>query len=258
MNDTLFLLLTLLFCLTLNAQKMLTPTGAYCDPATGLCTPSNIDAEPQSYDFQDELEIIYVGDPMCSWCWGISPELNRLERAARVNGIPYRIVVGGLRPGGGDAWTDEFKSFLRHHWEEVNQRSGQPFGQALFQLDDFNYDTEPACRAVVAIRQMAPDKTLRFFELTQHHFYVKNKDPKTVEFYAPICNALQIDFATFKARFNSEELRQATQAEFQLSRQWGVTGYPTVILRKGKQLYAIARGYADFERMWSAVQQLVE
>lgn len=250
-------MLLLLLGNTLNAQKMIKPDAAYCDPATGLCTPSPLGDAPVSTTYRDDVEIIYVGDPMCSWCWGISPALNRLEDAATANGIPYRIVLGGLRPGGGDPWNDEMKNFIRHHWEEVTKRSGQPFGTALFDREVFEYDTEPSCRAVVTARTMDPATESRFFELTQHRFYVLNEDPKAAAFYAPICAELGLDFAEFSRLFNSEEMIALTRKDFQLNRSWGVTGYPTVVFRKGNQLVAIARGYAEFERMWGAVEQLM-
>lgn len=236
---------------------MIIDSNAFCDPETGLCKPANIATELSEVDYRDDVEIIYVGDPMCSWCWGISPALNRLKVAAQGKQIPYRIVVGGLRPGGGDPWNEQFKNFLSHHWEEVGKRSGQPFAKDLFELDYFNYDTEPACRAVVAARKLAADKEARFFELTQHYFYVQNKDPKVVGFYAPICEELGIDFAEFSKLFEQEEVKQLTQQDFALSRQWGVTGYPTVILRKGNQLIVIAKGFAIFDEMWNQVQTLM-
>lgn len=247
----------LLFIVTnLTAQKMNIPPGAFCDPETGLCTPAPIAGQEVETSFRDDVEIIYVGDPMCSWCWGISPALNRLEKAAEANGIPYRIVLGGLRPGGGEEWTHKFKDFLKHHWEEVAERSGQPFGDALFELANFNYDTEPACRAVVAARKLDAAKEGRFFELIQHHFYVKNRDPKEVGFYEPICEELLLDFTAFTALFNSSEIVEETRQDFQLNRQWGVSGYPTVIFRKDEQFYAIARGYAEFDQMWDMVTEL--
>ena len=27
--------------------------------------------------------------------------------------------MGGLRPGGGDPWNNQMKTFLRNHWEHV-------------------------------------------------------------------------------------------------------------------------------------------
>jgi putative protein-disulfide isomerase len=192
---------------------------------------------------------------MCSWCWGISPALHQLEYQAAQEGIPFRIVVGGLRPGGGDPWNEQFKQFLQHHWEEVYTRSGQPFGTELFEREAFNYDTEPSCRAVVTVRHIAPALEHRFFELVQHYFYVQNEDPAEVAFYQPICAKLGIDFAEFSTLFQSMEMRQATVADFQLSRQWGVSGFPTVLIRKGQQLIPIARGFATYEQMWERVNK---
>jgi putative protein-disulfide isomerase len=251
------LIMAMFFSLAATAQKMNTPPGAFCDPETGLCTPAPVaDTPAPAAKLSDDQEIIYVGDPMCSWCWGISPELNRLERAAEANGINYRIVLGGLRPDNSEEWTEKFKGFLKHHWEEVNQRSGQPFGYDLFEREHFQYNTEPSCRAVVAARKMNPEVEGRFFELTQHHFYVQNNDPAETSFYAPICKELGLNFERFVELFTSEAIKAETLADFQTNRQWGVTGYPTVIYRNGDKLYAIARGYADFERMWGAVNEL--
>lgn len=248
----------LLSFISMNAQNLTVPAGAHCDPETGLCTPAPIDGPISVPETRSDLEIIYVGDPMCSWCWGISPALNRLERAATSNGIPYRIVLGGLRPGGGEAWNDQFKNFLQHHWEEVTERSGQPFGYSLFEKEEFNYDTEPSCRAVVTARKMNPELESRFFELTQHRFYVLNEDPNQVEFYQPICKELGLDYNEFSALFKSQEMITATMDDFRLNRSWGVSGYPTVVLRKGGEMVAIARGFSTFEAMWGAVEQLAE
>lgn len=231
---------------------------AFCDPETGLCTPAPIANETADIEWREDMEIIYVGDPMCSWCWGISPQLNQLKRKAETLGVPYRIVVGGLRPGGGDPWNGQFKDFLQHHWEEVNERSGQPFGYSLFEREEFDYDTEPACRAVVAARMIAPEQEDRFFELVQHHFYVQNEDPKEVAFYQPICQELNIDYHTFKESFQSIKTQQLTQLDFQQNRQWGVRGFPTVIFRDGTTLYAVATGFATFEQMWEQIEELME
>ena len=38
-----------------------------------------------------DLEFVYVGDPMCSWCWGFAPVLDRMQK---VYDVPLRVVVG--------------------------------------------------------------------------------------------------------------------------------------------------------------------
>lgn len=227
----------------------------YCDPETGECTPGALPELEKKVELIPGKEIIYVGDPMCSWCWGISNHLKQLKDSNPE--YQFKIVVGGLRPGGGEAWNDEMKAFLRHHWEEVTKRSGQPFGYALFDREEFNYDTEPPCRAVVASRAWVPDQELAFYEAVSRKFYVDNEDPSEPEFYRSICKQFDINFDQFLASFQSEETKYAAHQEFQLNRQWGVRGYPTVLFKTGDQLYQINNGYAEYAHMQEVIDKIV-
>lgn len=208
--------------------------------------------------------IIYVADPMCSWCWGFAKEIKKVQAFARHKNIDFNITVGGLRVGGGQAWDDEFKNMLRHHWQQVNLRSGQEFGYKLFDLPEFNYDTEPACRAVVVAKNLCtendlePSVTLDFFVAIQQKFYVQSQDPKKVEFYQGICEQTGLDFAAFSQMFESDELKAQTNGEFDITRKWGVSGYPTLVYSDGKQLYMISSGYQKYESIVETLNQLAD
>ncbi|MEM8523411.1 MAG: DsbA family protein [Bacteroidota bacterium] len=231
-----------------------------CDPVTGVCTPAALTSftEEATEVNPNPLEIVYVGDPMCSWCWGIAKELKALQAYYVSKGNEFKIVVGGLRPGGGEQWNEQFKNFLKHHWEEVNKRSGQEFGYQLFEREEFNYDTEPACRAVVAARSFVGDQELAFFEAVQRRFYVYNEDPKDVNFYQPICKEFSIDFDAFAKIFQDQATIKATHEEFVLNRSWGVRGYPSIVVKTEDQMYLVANGYATFEQMKSRVEAIRE
>ncbi len=228
----------------------------YCDPETGICTPSSLRELKAigANEIADRQEIIYVGDPMCSWCWGISPALIKLRDHFIPEKIAFRVVAGGLRPGGGEAWNEEMKNFLRHHWEQVNAASGQPFGYDLMEREEFNYDTEPACRAVVAARPLVKEKEMEFFEAVQRKFYVDSQDPGESPFYESICEEFNVSFEEFISRFDGDEARKETMEEFQLNRRWGVSGYPTIILLNNDKLHMIAHGYASFDQMRERVE----
>ncbi|WP_179315260.1 DsbA family protein [Winogradskyella undariae] len=227
-----------------------------CDPITGLCEIPDFEATEKDIVWNDDEELFYIGDPMCSWCWGISPQINALERYATQEQIKFNLLMGGLRPGGGQDWSKSFKRFLEHHWHQVNKTSGQPFDFSIFKKDEFNYDTEPACRAVITVRTIAPDKTLTFYELVQYYFYVESKDPKQLDFYKVICEKLDIDYQTFSDTFNSESMKVATQNDFIKSRELGVRGFPSIIYRHKDQLYTIASGYTEFEDLKAVIQKL--
>ena len=204
----------------------------------------------------EKSKLIYVGDPMCSWCYGVSEELSQTINHFEGQ-VDLEIVMGGLRAGGGEEWNQSFKDFLRNHWEDVGMKSGQPFAFKLLDQDHFDYDTEPACRAVVVVEEIAKTKMMDFFKEVQKGFYVWNRDPKEVEFYQSICEDLDINFEDFSKRFASEEMKKATSNHFIKSSSLGVRSFPTVLLEyKGKQ-NVIAVGYSTFGQMKARIDTVL-
>ncbi|MFY0687954.1 MAG: DsbA family protein [Cyclobacteriaceae bacterium] len=226
-----------------------------CDPETGVCTPGKLTSDKAVVKTPEDAKIIYVGDPMCSWCWGIAPQLKKLKEHYGVDN--FEVVVGGLRPGGGDPWNDQMKDFLSHHWQQVHEKSGQPFSYDLMDRKSFNYDTEPSCRAVVVARNWLGHDIMPFFEAVQYKFYAQSEDPNELSFYQSICDQLAIPFEAFSEKFESQDAVNKTHEEFMLNRNWGVTGYPTVLVEKEKKLYVVARGYSEFETMKSLIDQII-
>lgn len=200
-------------------------------------------------------ELIYVGDPMCSWCWGIAPELELLTTAHPE--LPLRIVVGGLRPGPNAQTVDaRLAEYLGHHWEEVERRSGQPFDRSLLDQHGWVYDTEPACRAVVVMRDLAPHETFRFFKHLQQAFYADGLAVWDPAIYTGLIEGFDVDGSEFLEAFESEDAVKATWQDFSLARSWGISGFPTIVLRQGATGQIIARGYSTADAMEDAVAAL--
>jgi len=182
---------------------------------------------------------------MCSWCWAIAPVLKELLAFCHRHGLNFSVHAGGLRPGGGDAWSPAFKAFLREEWETIHRVSGQPFGFSILETADFNYDTEPACRAVVTMKflQASSQTVLAFFSGIQQQFYVDGADPKAAEFYRALCSEAGVNYETFLKVFLSDEAKDATLQEFQRCRRWGVRGFPNIILDVNGLVTQLASGY---------------
>lgn len=232
-----------------------------CDPETGLCVLPGEEPTQAEPSVKPASEVLYVGDPMCSWCWGISPSLHQLEIEANRQGIPFRTLVGGLRAGGGDPWTDQFKAFLRHHWEEIAARTGQPFSTQFLNRESFNYDTEPACRAFIIMRGMLdeiPGPATRAYEVfasIQKKFYADGEDPTVAAFYESICIAFGLDYETFLNRFNHADAKRAASDEFREVRALGVSGFPTVLFRDGSGVKVLASGFTTGSRLIEALSR---
>lgn len=205
---------------------------------------------------QTETELIYVGDPMCSWCWGIAPELDALVGAHP--DVPLRIVVGGLRPGPNAQTVDAaMADMLLHHWQDVEARTGQPFDRGVFDDLGWLYDTEPACRAVVVMRELAPHETFRFFKRIQRAFYAEGQPVWDPTVFETLLDDLDVDRTAFMDRFNSQEAISETWQDFSLARSWGINGFPTVVLRTGNTGTIIARGYSTAADMTTAMSEVL-
>jgi len=203
-----------------------------------------------------ELELIYVGDPMCSWCWGFSPTLAGLEK--RIN-IPIRTVVGGLSPGeAAHAVDDALVEMLEHHWGHVEEASGQPFDRAILARRGWRYDTELPCSAVVAVREQNPALTLRFFERLHRAFYAEGIDITEAAPYRELAADFVPDVDAFLQELGSERLRKLTWQDFAVSRQLGVSGFPTLLLRRGHDIFMITRGWAPLDAIESALRSWLQ
>lgn len=221
-----------------------------CDPATGSChIPDSRPALPQKTEhFSGEVTVRYVGDPMCSWCWGISPALEELAQFCDRKKLGFTLTMGGLRAGGGDAWVPAFQEFLRREWTHIGKVTGQPFGFSLLAAQHFDYDTEPACRAVVVAEQMLAQQgpvahaTFEFFAAVQRKFYVEGADPKDVNFYRSICEGASISFEDFRSHFTTVAAQEAVYQQFAQCQGWGVRAFPTLLLEADGDLKQLSSG----------------
>lgn len=200
--------------------------------------------------------LIYIGDPMCSWCYGFSEELEEIV-AHFDEDVAFEIVQGGLRPYNTETMAD-LGDFLKHHWEDVNKASGQPFSYDILSDTKITYDTEPPCRANVVVRKMMPEKALAFFKATQVAFYVDNKNMHLSESYSKILKSLEIDEIEFNRLFHSPEMKEAVKRDFERAAKLGVRSFPTLILQKDGQHHLIVNGYAKSEVLIQSIQNIIK
>lgn len=212
---------------------------------------------------QPPKELVFVADPMCSWCWGFAPAMAALRRDF-CGRLKITAVAGGLRPGTDMAMDDAAKETIRHHWQQVHQSTGQPFDFDFFKRDGFIYDTEPACRAMVTMRGLDPDGVLNYLELLHKSFYAHNQDITDTSVLASLAVGLGVEAAEFTDLFLSAEAREATLQDFRIARNLGVTGFPTLVAIDhgaepggGNQYAYLSVGYRPYEMLEPLLEEWV-
>ncbi|MFZ0015168.1 MAG: DsbA family protein [Acidimicrobiia bacterium] len=200
--------------------------------------------------------LIYVGDPMCSWCWGFAPEIEALAGE-----LPIEVVVGGLRPGPmAQPLGEQMAGFLRRHWVEIAERTGQPFDTSfLDRADGWIYDTEPAAVAVTQMREMSPEKTLDYFTDVQMAFYGEGRDVTEFDVLTDLASGHDVDLDVFSSALNTDGAKKRAWADFSRARNWGISGFPTLVGELGDgRLALLARGWAPAETIRARIRGVSE
>ena len=198
----------------------------------------------------DKDALIYIGDTMCSWCHGMAPELDILIRNHPE--LEFKIINGGLRPNGTET-NATMADFLRSHWVEIAERTGQPFSYEILDNADFVYDTEPSSRAVVTARIMDPTKEYDFFKAVQYAFYAENKDTTKAETFIELATELGLDKDEFTRLFESDSTKYATSQDFALAQQMGIKGFPSIVIKKNGKFVLVANGYREADKIEATI-----
>lgn len=201
------------------------------------------------------MKLIFVGDPMCSWCYGFGKEMAQLKEMHPE--LDFEIVLGGLRAGGTELLTDAGKQFRLGHWARVEAASGLPFNrEAFMKLENFVYDTEPACRAVVTARRLQPEAdVLAVFRAVQHGFYAEGRDTTDGEVLSQLGAAalrkqgFDVSDAAYQAEFDKAATIAETRQDFAKARAMGVSSFPALALDTGKEKIAVSPGYAHAQQL---------
>ena len=201
------------------------------------------------------IQLVYVADPMCSWCYGFGTELkgflNTLEN------FRLDIVVGGLRAYNKLELDQATRSMILSHWKKVEQTTGLAFNERGLPEQGFVYDTEPACRAVVAAKTLAEDMPsmaiLDVFLAIQRSFYVDGVDVTKPDNLARIAsqalNAFDgensFDAESFLETLTSPMCINDVREEFQQVQRWSIQGFPALLLVSPDGLHMLASGLRE-------------
>lgn len=206
-----------------------------------------------------EKHLLYVADPMCSWCYGFAPVIEAIADQFGER-LPIELMMGGLRAGNTKPFTAEDKGTIGGHWRKVQSATGQKFDFAGMEArQGWIYDTEPACRAVVTMRLLNRDMALAFKARIQRAFYAEARDTTSDAVLADIAAEAGVDREMFFAELVSQEARRETQRDFLAAQKAGIRGFPTLLAGDGEGRYIIVtNGYRPLDGLPEALEKWLD
>ncbi|MFT5224362.1 MAG: putative protein-disulfide isomerase [Polaribacter sp.] len=202
----------------------------------------------------ENTTLIYVHDPMCSWCFGFSKTLKTL-----LDGLPASIKVtrllGGLAPDSSELMPEATRNMVRQNWQRIEQAiPGVLFNYDFWDNCEPRRATYPACRAVIAARQQGDDFDDLMTRQIHQAYYQQARNPSDDSTLIELAAEIGLDQQTFSDDLTSNETQQSLQKEIDLSRSLGVNGFPSLVVERNGRYELIHTNYTNAGPMLSQIE----
>ncbi len=203
--------------------------------------------------------LIYVYDPLCGWCYGFHPVMEKLQKrfGDRIN---LEVKVGGLAVGDKAQTVSEGYSYIKDGLQQVEKSTGVEFGRNFKLLVDegsYMYDSMPHCRAQKIMNELLPDEALSFAGTLQNAIFRDGKNLNEWSTYEELIDDYSVDLDAFKTRFESDELQNDLIDEFTWCRNHGASGFPSLLIKIDDEISIMTRGYRPYDTVESHLHHLI-
>lgn len=201
--------------------------------------------------------LFYVTNPMCPWCYGFTPVVRRL-RALWHGRLNVQVLLGDMHAHTTETLQQEEKNEFAVSWHQIQQYTFQPFDYRFFKQQNFVYNTEPACRALLCVRLLRPALLLEVLRAFHSAFFSDGLDLKDTAVLVRLVGLFGIRENLFLALFESEEIRRQMEEEFSYVDSIGATTFPSALVQTGQGVAKIAHGYVPLDQLEQRLLQVLE
>ncbi len=203
-------------------------------------------------------ELVYVHDPMCSWCYAFEP-LRRDLMAALDGRLPVRRLLGGLAPDSDAPMPEPMREKLEQTWQRIEQVvPGTRFNYDFWRHCAPRRSTYPSNRAVIAARRQDPACDIRMTARIQQAYYLEARNPSDDSTLTELAAELGLDSERFARDLVAEETRQAHEAEMMQARALDIFSFPSLALVHDGVPRHLALTYTELDFLLEQIDAITE
>jgi len=209
------------------------------------------------------MKLIYIYDALCGWCYGFAPTMRDFYQNHKNDFETIEVISGGMITGERIGAIGQVAPYIKTAYKDVENRTGVKFGEEFLKdiLEEGSaiFTSIPPSIALSVFKkeaqnnpQLAGEKNeniLHFAEDLQSLIYFDGIVPKDYSKYGQLAEKYKLDKMDFIEKMNNLEYEKLAEQDFQLSQDFGVNGFPTIIIQKGEEYYLFARGFVDLIEM---------
>ena len=202
------------------------------------------------------MKLIYIMDPMCSWCWGFRPQFEALIRHLPAS-IPVHYVMGGLAPDSNEAMPEKTRLYVQSQWRAVAAKTGADFNWDFWEKCQPRRSSYPACRAVIAAGWQNSAAIADMILAIQQAYYLQARNPSDDTVLEALAAEIGLDTARFAKDLQCVAINQQLQSQIQQARDLGAGSFPTVLLQSGTAAQILATGDTPVKSMLDSAQAML-
>jgi len=197
--------------------------------------------------------LLYVVDPMCSWCWGFTGVRREVSEA--FPDLEWQLVMGGLAPDSDEPMDEATRTYVQEAWRAVSQRTGAEFNHDFWTECAPRRSTYPSCRAVIVAGESG--KAEEMLAAIQRAYYQEARNPSDTETLTALAADIGLDPSEFELALHSPETQTQLTEDFALRSTIGAYSFPSVGLLEGDQAQLLTTGWCDAQALASAIRAAV-
>ncbi len=197
--------------------------------------------------------LIYVHDPMCSWCWGFSDVYQQLLELLP-EGIEVRRLLGGLAPDSDEPMPESMQAMLQQTWHHIEEMiPGKRFNFDFWTQCLPRRSTYPACRAVIAAREQGEQYDPIMTAAIQQAYYQQARNPSDNETLIELAAEIGLDAHRFVSQLLDPKTHQQLLDEINAARSIGINGFPSLMMVRDNEYYPVLSNYTDVNKILSQI-----
>ncbi|MBK0404358.1 DsbA family protein [Adhaeribacter sp. BT258] len=204
--------------------------------------------------------LFYIYDALCGWCFGFAPVMQKLH-AGFQNQFNFEVVNGGMITGERVGPIREMATYIKRSVPSVEQVSGVKFGEpyvnGILTSETYVSNSLPPAIALKILQEQASDQQIHLAHEIQQLHYVQGHDLNEVETYFPLCREIGLPEDVFRLKFQQKKYREQAQSDFELAKNWVITGFPAIVVEHEEKLYLLTQGFQEYEPLAEVLRKIL-
>ncbi len=228
-----------------------------CDIETGICEVPKSGVSQQEQALKKPIKLLYFTDPICSSCWGIDPQLRKLQQEyGHYFDIEYRM--GGLLKswaeyGGSDV---NGPASVEKHWNEAGAYYQMPIDGSVWNRDPLESSYPPSI-AFKAAQLQGNKKAGQFLRRIKEMVFTEQINIARKENLLSAAIDIDLNLQQFESDLEQSAM-QLFEEDLAFARAKDVRGFPTIFFIDNNNNQFKVYGSKPYEVYESALLKLIE